>query len=171
MYKDINILITEYEPMINKFVHNWRISSYESDDLAQELRLVLITCNDKFDKSFNTAFSTFFYKSAENRLRNIAKQVSRRPNVAYSLNKLDNEGNEIVESLPAIEDAKIDVSDILEILEELPFGYITKEHMIDELSQRELSKKYNIPLSTVNYHHKSNIKFLKDLYKDAPRVV
>lgn len=171
MYKDINELLVEFDPMIKKFTKNWHITGYDRDDLAQELRLVLITCNNKFDPSFNTSFSTFYYKSAENRLRNIAKQVSRRPTVAYSLNELDHEGHEFLESIEAEPEYKVDVSEILEELNALPYGYITKEHIIDGLSQRDLAKKYKMPLSTINYHHKANIEFLKELYRDVIPVV
>ena len=53
-------LEAQWEPLMRKFA-GWSVPNMDFEDIMQEMRIVLIKSQRRFNKSKNTKFITFFY--------------------------------------------------------------------------------------------------------------
>jgi predicted DNA-binding protein YlxM (UPF0122 family) len=77
-------------------------------------------------------------------------------------------GEELVEAFPSEENDYSDLvlKDVLDYLNSIPMGFLTIEYYLDEKTQEELSKKYNISQQMVAKNLKNNTELLKNFVKD-----
>ena len=79
-----NDLILKWEPKINKMVSNIYIQGYDRDDLAQELRLIVLKAAKLYNPNRNAIFHTYLHTAMANRLKTLWVQASKKIQ-SYSL--------------------------------------------------------------------------------------
>tara|TARA_R100000306_G_C4359473_1_gene134550 strand:+ start:120 stop:635 length:516 start_codon:yes stop_codon:yes gene_type:complete len=72
-------LIRQWEPKVQRFVNNTYIPGFDREDLAQELRIVIIKAAEKFDISKQTSFHTYLHTSMVNTIRTLHTKSARKP--------------------------------------------------------------------------------------------
>jgi len=83
-------LIKQWEPKVQRFVNNTYIPGFDREDLAQELRIVIIKAAEKFDASKKTSFHTYLHTSMVNTIRTLHTKSSRKPRYMASLGVAEN---------------------------------------------------------------------------------
>ena len=79
-----NDLILKWEPKINKMVSNIYIQGYDRDDLAQELRLIVLKAAKLYNPNRYAIFHTYLHTAMANRLKTLWVQASKKIQ-SYSL--------------------------------------------------------------------------------------
>tara|TARA_Y100000034_G_scaffold92039_1_gene111135 strand:+ start:1442 stop:2047 length:606 start_codon:yes stop_codon:yes gene_type:complete len=72
-------LIQQWEPKVQRLVGQTYIPGFDREDLAQELRIVIVKAAERFDESKNTSFHTYLHTSMVNTLRTLHTKSSRKP--------------------------------------------------------------------------------------------
>ena len=83
-------LIKQWEPKVQRFVSNTYIPGFDREDLAQELRIVIIKAAEKFDVAKKTSFHTYLHTSMVNTIRTLHTKSARRPRYVASLGASEN---------------------------------------------------------------------------------
>lgn len=83
-------LIKQWEPKVQRFVNNTYIPGFDREDLAQELRIVIIKAAEKFDVAKKTSFHTYLHTSMVNTIRTLHTKSARRPRYVASLGASEN---------------------------------------------------------------------------------
>ena len=83
-------LIKQWEPKVQRFVSNTYIPGFDREDLAQELRIVIIKAAEKFDVAKQTSFHTYLHTSMVNTIRTLHTKSARRPRYMVSLGVSEN---------------------------------------------------------------------------------
>jgi RNA polymerase sigma factor (sigma-70 family) len=158
--------LTSIEPTILNLVKYNKVNNYEEDDLAQDLRFLAFKLHDKFDESKGVTFKTYFVASAKNYIRKAHTKRNEGFKVV-SLNDVDEFGEEFGNNLPNEENAYDEslLIDVLNVLDGMSMGFLTKEYYIDGLTQEQLAEKYNISQQMVSKNLRNNIKVLKEKTK------
>lgn len=79
-------LEAQWAPLINKFSYKYIIPGYEPEDLAQELRLILLKSQKLYNSDRGTKFITYLYKAFDFKLIKIWRGVQgRKKNVPANL--------------------------------------------------------------------------------------
>ena len=73
-----NDLILQWEPKINKMLSNIYIQGYDRDDLAQELRLIVLKAAKLYKPNRNAIFHTYLHTAMVNRLKTLWMQASKK---------------------------------------------------------------------------------------------
>jgi RNA polymerase sigma factor (sigma-70 family) len=162
----------EQEDTIKNLVKYNKIKGYDAEDLAQDLRLVLIHCHNTFDESKNVKFKTYFSKSA---LNYIYKQQRKINN--YYANQVDistmTEDNNFEtaldlfyqpEQFSPFEDM---LPEILNIINDLPQGKFTLDYYFGGLTQQELAEKNGISQVMVHKILQNNTEHLKKIFNPS----
>ena len=79
-----NDLILQWEPKINKMLSNIYIQGYDKDDLAQELRMIVLKAAKLCKPNRNAIFHTYLHTAMVNRLKTLWLQASKKIQ-SYSL--------------------------------------------------------------------------------------
>ena len=79
-----NDLILQWEPKINKMLSNIYIQGYDKDDLAQELRMIVLKAAKLYKPNRNAIFHTYLHTAMVNRLKTLWLQASKKIQ-SYSL--------------------------------------------------------------------------------------
>lgn len=79
-----NDLILQWEPKINKMLSNIYIQGYDRDDLAQELRMIVLKAAKLYKPNRNAIFHTHLHTAMVNRLKTLWLQASKKIQ-SYSL--------------------------------------------------------------------------------------
>ena len=79
-----NDLILQWEPKINKMLSNIYIQGYDRDDLAQELRMIVLKAAKLYKPNRNAIFHTYLHTAMVNRLKTLWLQASQKIQ-SYSL--------------------------------------------------------------------------------------
>ena len=159
--------LEEMEKTIKNLAKYNKITNYDSEDLEQDLRLLCFQLHSRFDPSRNVNFKTYFIASAKNLIRGLHKKYNIEKTFV-SFNDLNSMGEELVEAFPSEENDYSDLvlKDVLDYLNSIPMGFLTIEYYLDEKTQEELSKKYNISQQMVAKNLKNNTELLKNFVKD-----
>ena len=81
-----NQLVAQWEPKIQKMMSNTFVIGMDRDDIAQELRIVLVKAARKFDASRGVSFHTYLHTAMVNTIRTLISQAQRHPD-STSLDK------------------------------------------------------------------------------------
>ena len=73
-----NDLILQWEPKINKMLSNIYIQGYDRDDLAQELRMIVLKAAKLYKPNRNAIFHTYLHTAMVNRLKTLWMQASKK---------------------------------------------------------------------------------------------
>lgn len=155
-----------YDKLIKQLASIKKVYGMTEEDLAQEFRMVLMKCNQNFNPEKGVAFETYFIGSCNNRVRDLIRDNNRfkRPRIYYALNEPIGEEGE--ERIDFIEDSNESYTPLLmehmmNYLEELDFGFITRLYIVEGLSQTEIAERYHLSKSFVSRQHQQNLKLLK----------
>lgn len=64
---EYGVLEAQWEPLMRKFA-GWSVPNMDSEDIMQEMRIVLLKSQSRFNESKNTKFITFFYTACLNKM-------------------------------------------------------------------------------------------------------
>lgn len=164
---DVEQRLQEIEPTILNLVKYNKINNYEDEDLAQDLRFLAFKLHSKFDESKGVKFKTYFVASAKNFIRKAHVKHSEGWRET-SLNDLDEFGEEIGVHLPNEENDYDEtlLIQIINLLDEMPMGFLTKEYYLEGSTQEELASKYSISQQMVSKNLRNNTLLLKEKTKN-----
>lgn len=159
--------LKEMEKTIKSLAKYNKITNYDKEDLEQDLRLLVLQLHKRFDENRGVSFKTYFVASAKNLIRALHKKYSIEKNFV-SFNELNSMGEELVETFPSEENDYSDLvlKDIIDYLNSIPMGFLTLEYYLDEKTQEELAKKYNISQQMVAKNLKNNTELVKNYVKN-----
>ena len=159
-------VLIDYDGLLRDIARKVKVNYYTYEDILQELRMVAILCADKFDESKGTAFSTYLTKSCYYKIKELRM---KNRNTTLSLDAYVGEDTTFVDML---EDEKAYTSEdyqeqeeIIEILDRLPYGYVTKMIYIDGKSQIDIAKELGFSKSYINKINRKNLETLRSLLK------
>lgn len=159
--------LNEMEKTIKSLAKYNKITNYDSDDLEQDLRLLCFQLHSRFDESKGVMFKTYFIASAKNLIKSLHKKYNIEKNYV-SFNEIGDLGEEMVENFPS-EENNYDTSilrEVLDYLDTIPLGFITKEYYLEDMTQEEIAKKHNISQQMVGKNLKNNTELLKTFVRD-----
>ena len=73
-----NDLILQWEPKINRMLSNIYVQGYDRDDLAQELRMIVLKAAKLYKPNRNAIFHTYLHTAMVNRLKTLWMQSSKK---------------------------------------------------------------------------------------------
>lgn len=162
---DRETVLLDYENLLRKIAHKTKINNFTYDDIMQELYMVAINCADKFNPDKGIAFSTYLTKSCQYKVQEL-----RMKNRHHTENLDDYVGEDttFLDMLqdpynPTPEEWTLE-QDILEELDKLPYGNITRMFLLEGKSQIEIAKELGLSQSYVNKTHRRNIEKLRAIF-------
>lgn len=156
-----------YTPLIEKVIYfNKGKNNYEVDDIKQELYLVLLRCIRNFDADKGASFSSYFVKSAINKINDLRGQYFKHNHLSLD-NMIDDDTSflDLLESNFEEEFSLDRKEEILAKLETLPFGDLTIQYFFENKTQKELAKEYNLSKGYVNKKIRENVRELRNFLK------
>lgn len=164
-------LLEKYEGLIKKLSYTNSVYGFANEDLQQEFRMLLLTCNKKFDPSYGYAFSTYFVKSCKNK---ISKLRRKEENFLSLNNEMErSNGQEFLEMIetkvvnPLEEMLDMEMGErIMRYLDELPYGFYTKMYLLYGIPQNEIANIEGTDRFMVSRRHNENLKILRRKFKN-----
>ncbi len=90
---EYNKLEEQWRPLIYKFSTKYVIPGFDAEDLAQELRLILLRADQLFDPNKGTKFITYLYAAFDSKLKKLHRDVQgRKKNVPANMVSYISEG-------------------------------------------------------------------------------
>ena len=139
-----NDLVAQWEPKVQKISSSTFIIGMDRDDIAQELRIVLVKAAKKFDPTRGVLFHTYLHTAMMNTVRTLISQAQRRPNI-NSLDQTFADSDlvpiEIIEKLSETPDLEENLM-IADIMKQYNFSANEQEFLhlrIDGLTMGEIS--------------------------------
>jgi len=135
-----NDLILKWEPKINKMVSNIYIQGFDRDDLAQELRLIVIKAAKLYKPNRNAIFHTYLHTAMANRLKTLWVQASKKIQ-SYSLDMQtdsDNENSYKLSDFVKQLDENLDEVDFIDYLESLNLDAGEKQFLTDKFKNHTM---------------------------------
>ena len=153
-----NDLILQWEPKINKMVSNIYIQGYDRDDLAQELRLIVVKAAKLYNPNRNTIFHTYLHTAMANRLKTLWVQASKKLQ-SYSLDMSsdtqdDSEHSYKLSDFVQLLDENLDEVEFIDWLDSLDLDKGEKQFLVDKF------KNYTMKDIEENLKNLSNTKFI-----------
>ena len=159
---DRDKMLEQYDNLIKSIARGAKVNNYEHEDIVQELYMVALACADKFDASKGIEFSTYLTKSCQYKIKEL-----RMKNKVYA-EPLDEEVGDGTTFLDMLLDTHSQTpdewtmeQDILEELDKLPYGYITKMFYLEGKSQIEIADELGLSQSYVNKVNRKNLQHLR----------
>jgi RNA polymerase sigma factor (sigma-70 family) len=159
--------LQEMEKTIKNLAKYNKITNYDSEDLEQDLRLLVLQLHPKFDETRGVSFKTYFVASAKNLIKKLHSKYNIERNFV-SFNDLNDMGEEMVENFPS-EENNYDITlfnEIVDYLDTIPMGFLTKEYYLEDMTQEEIAKKHGISQQMVGKNLKQNTELLKNFIRD-----
>lgn len=162
---DKELMLVKYDNLIKNIASKTSIYNYEYDDIVQELYMVALACADKFDESKGIEFSTYLTKSCQYKIKEL-----RMKNRVYP-EPLDEEVGDGTTFLDMLVDTHTQTpeqwtmeQDILEELDKLPYGHITRMFYLDGKTQIEIAEELGLSQSYVNKVNRKNLQYLRAIF-------
>ncbi len=159
-------VLIDYDGLLRDIARKSKVNYYTHEDILQELRMVALLCAEKFDESKGTAFSTYLTKSCYYKIKELRM---KNRNTTLSLDTYVGENTTFLDML---EDKKAYTSEdyqeqeeIIETLDRLPYGYVTKMIYIGGRSQVDIANELGFSKSYINKINRKNLETLRDLLK------
>jgi DNA-directed RNA polymerase specialized sigma24 family protein len=135
-----NDLILKWEPKINKMVSNIYIQGYDRDDLAQELRLIVVKAAKLYKPNRNAIFHTYLHTAMANRLKTLWVKASKKIQ-SYSLdmqsNTDDDNSYKLIDFVKQL-DENLDEVDFIDWIESLDLDAGEKQFLTDKLQNHTM---------------------------------
>jgi len=154
--------LQEMEKTITNLAKYNKITNYDAEDLEQDLRLLCFQLHSRFDESRNVKFKTYFVASAKNFIKGLHNKYGVERNFV-SFNEIGDLGEELVDNFPS-EENDYDTGllrEVLDYLDKMPMGFLTREYYLEDMTQEEIAKKHNISQQMVAKNLKQNTDLLK----------
>lgn len=158
-------VLRDYENLMRGIAHKTKINNYTFDDIMQELYMVALSCADNFNEDKGVAFSTYLTKSCHYKIKEL-----RMKNRQY-LEPLDDYVGEDTTFLDMLPDTNGQTpeewtleQDVMEALDALPYGHITRMFYLEGKSQIEIAKELGLSKSYVNKVNRRNIEKLRAIF-------
>lgn len=154
-------VLVKYENLLRSIAHKTKINNFTFDDVMQELYMVALLCADNYNENKGTAFSTYLTKSCYYKIKELRM---KHRNSSEPLDNLVGEDTSFLDMLPDIygqtpEEWTLE-QDILEELDKLPYGNITRMFYLEGKTQIEIAKELGLSQSYVNKVNRKNIQKL-----------
>lgn len=187
--KDFDKLARKYRRLLWKFVNKVNVANMAEEDVYQEMLMVLNFCNNTFDPTKGVRFLSYLYQNLrwkqltlisestlyKNRLHNEARSIDSFDDYYKKINVFEGAGltawdihdvsiEKYKEDMEELKEKALQ-EEMIEELKKTPRGHITIDLIINEMSYKEVSKKYGVSHQYVYKAHKQNIENLKKLYK------
>lgn len=158
-------ILRDYENLLRSIAHKTKINNYDYDDIMQELYMVALSCADKFDEAKGIAFSTYLTKSCHYKIKEL-----RIKNRHYD-EPLDDMVGDGTTFLDMLQDTNSQTpeqwtleQDILDALDELQYGNITKMFYLEGKTQIEIAEELGLSQSYVNKVNRRNLEKLRAIF-------
>jgi RNA polymerase sigma factor (sigma-70 family) len=158
-------MIIQYDNLIKSIARNTRINNHEHDDIVQELYMVALNCADKFNPEKGIEFSTYLTKSCQYKIKEL-----RMKNKVYPepLDEEIGDGTTFLDMLLDMDTQSPEAwtleQDILEELDKLPHGHITRMFYLEGKSQIEIAEELGLSQSYVNKVNRKNLEHLRAIF-------
>jgi RNA polymerase sigma factor (sigma-70 family) len=159
--------LQEMEKTITNLAKYNKITNYDSEDLEQDLRLLCFQLHSRFDESRNVKFKTYFITSAKNFIKGLHRKYNHEK-YFVSFNDVGDLGEEIIQNFPS-EENEYDLTlfnEVLDYLNTLPMGFITREYYLEDMTQEEIALKHGVSQQMIGRNLKQNTILLKDFVKN-----
>jgi RNA polymerase sporulation-specific sigma factor len=158
-------MLIKYNNLIKSIASKTSINNYDYDDIVQELYMVALSCADKFDASKGIEFSTYLTKSCQYKIKELRMKHRAYPE------PLDEEVGDGTTFLDMLIDPFTQTpeewtleNDILEELDKLPYGHITRMFYLEGKSQIEIAEELGLSQSYVNKVNRKNLEHLRAIF-------
>ena len=151
-------LILQWEPKINKMLSNIYIQGYDRDDLAQELRLIVLKAAKLYKPNRNAIFHTYLHTAMVNRLKTLWVQASKKlhgQSLDATTSDSDGENSFKLSDFVKQLDENLDEVEFIDYLESLDLDDGEKQFLKDKFMNRtmkdiEQNLKQLTKVNTVN---------------------
>ena len=151
-------LILQWEPKINKMLSNIYIQGYDRDDLAQELRLIVLKAAKLYKPNRNAIFHTYLHTAMVNRLKTLWMQASKKlhgQSLDATTSASDGENSFKLSDFVKQLDENLDEVEFIDYLESLDLDDGEKQFLKDKFMNRtmkdiEQNLKQLTKVNTVN---------------------
>lgn len=172
MYKDFDELVKKYKSLLWKFAYEVKLKGIEPEDIYQELLMVLHKCNESFDPKRGVRFISYLYPYLRNRVYTIISNETQKSKVPYNafsslIKHVDSKSGILEVPIVGNEESPETytlVRDILEELDKMPYGFITKAMVMDGVDAKDIAKTLGMSHQYVYKLNLENIKKLKELF-------
>lgn len=162
---DRETVILDYENLLRKIAHRAQVNNFTFDDIMQELYMVAIACADRFNPNKGIEFSTYLTKSCQYKIQELRKKNRNR---TENLDELVGEDTSFLDMLPDTYNPTPEQwtleQDILEELDKLPYGNITRMFYLDGKTQIEIAEELGLSQSYVNKVNRKNLQKLRAIF-------
>ena len=151
-------LILQWEPKINKMLSNIYIQGHDRDDLAQELRLIVLKAAKLYKPNRNAIFHTYLHTAMVNRLKTLWVQASKKlhgQSLDATTSDSDGENSFKLSDFVKQLDENLDEVEFIDYLESLDLDDGEKQFLKDKFMNRtmkdiEQNLKQLTKVNTVN---------------------
>ncbi len=155
-------IILDYENLLRKIAYKTKINNFTFDDIMQELYMVALACADKYDPEKGIEFSTYLTKSCQYKIQELRK---KNRHYTENLDELVGDNTTFLDMLPDTKNPTPEEwtleQDILEELDKLPYGHITRMFYLEGKTQIEIAEELGLSQSYVNKVNRRNIQKLR----------
>ena len=134
-------LILQWEPKINKMLSNIYIQGYDRDDLAQELRLIVLKAAKLYKPNRNAIFHTYLHTAMVNRLKTLWMQASKKlhgQSLDATTSDSDGENSFKLSDFVKQLDENLDEVEFIDYLESLDLDDGEKQFLKDKFMNRTM---------------------------------
>lgn len=174
--QDIDKLLQEYEPIIDKVANlNPVKSSYFSkEDLKQEFRMILVKCNDTFDKSKKTSFKSYFITSCKYFVW--GEWASNRHPMNERLDKeMSASFNGGASYIDILSDDSLPQDDIyydfMSVLDNIKDGWMVRDIILNNRTYGDIAQQLGLSRERIRQRYENALDSLRPLVNIAKRNV
>jgi len=159
-------LLEKYEGLVRKLSYTNKVYGFESEDLQQEFRMLLLTCNTKFDPNYGVEFSTYFVKSCKNKVSKLRKKEDNYLSLNAQIDKVSGQEfidfieTKVVNPMEEVLNGELN-EQVLSALDKLKYGYYTLWYLVYGVSQSDIAKIEGTDRYMVSRRHRNNLKILR----------
>lgn len=163
MYEvDFEKLVKQHDKLMNMFLRRYNLPELSREDFRQEMLMMLHWCNQNYDASRKTRFSSFFYTKVMSFVKDHLRKHS-----ATTRGKLILDNDLIMSTADSLDEDFSDLeNDIKKTLNDLHYGFITYEIYFNNKTMTELAKDLGVSVARISKLNAYNITILKDTFKD-----
>lgn len=167
--KNTEDLYKKYGGIIKKVALTYPVNDMDLDDVIGDLNIVFLNCVKNYDKN-KSNFTTYLWQSCVYEIYRMRRQKYNKDSL--SLDYETDEGflwEAISDDLDVLEELlqETEISDIIDYLDEIKYGYYTKMFVLYQIPQKQMAKIENKSMSFIQKQHSKNIKELKKKFTSA----
>jgi|TARA_R100001460_G_scaffold3030_1_gene9323 DNA-directed RNA polymerase specialized sigma24 family protein len=134
-----NDLILQWEPKINKMLSNIYIQGYDRDDLAQELRMIVLKAAKLYKPNRNAIFHTYLHTAMVNRLKTLWLQASKKiQSYSLDLETAEDDNSYRLSDFVKQLDVNLDEVEFVDYLESLKLDKGEKEFLLKKFQNHTM---------------------------------